>query len=76
MAKLSWKTKAKKLLGKNAIHLSGDGQFAFFTPCRDPAFSLWATREEADRAMGDTPICGGGCHGATSHSVIDLGQSK
>jgi len=44
---MDWKAKATRLLGNRTIHLQGDGQFAFVTPCGNRAFSLWATRPEA-----------------------------
>ncbi len=74
MAKASWVTKAKRILGRNAIHISGDGQFAFITPCRDPAFSLWSTREEAETSMQRVYVCGSGCRGKSYHYIQNLGE--
>ena len=71
---MDWKNKAKWLLGSRTIHLDGDGQFAFVTPCRNRAFSLWATRAEAEQAMNSSMPCGGECLGVTSHYIVDLGK--
>ena len=69
---MDWKTKATWLLGSRTIHLQGDGQFAFVTPCRNRAFSLWATRADAEQAMNSIMSCGGGCHGGSVHYIVDL----
>ena len=69
-----WKGKAERVLGNRTIYLEGDGQFAFVTPCRDRAFSLWATRVEAEQAMKSIMSCGGDCLGMTSHYITDLGE--
>ena len=73
-----WAWKAKRLLGMGAINLSpgSDEQFAFITPCRDPAFTLWATREEAESVAKQVQVCGGGCEGSNQHYVYDLGELK
>ena len=70
---MDWKDKAGRLLGNRSIYLEGDGQFAFVTPCRDRAFSLWATRAEAEQAMKTIISCGGDCQGMRSHYITDLG---
>lgn len=71
---MDWKDKAKRLLGNRTIHLEGDGQFALVTPCRNRAFSLWATRAEAEQAMRSIMSCGGDCQGMTSHYIADLAE--
>lgn len=54
--KQAWKTIAKGLLGRTAIQNIGDGiggQFALATPCRNQIdFSLWVTREAAEKWKG------------------------
>ena len=72
---MDWKTKATRLLGNRTIHLQGDGQFAFVTPCRTRAFSLWPTRAEAEQAKNSIISCGGDCHGVSSHYIEDLGEA-
>jgi hypothetical protein len=69
---MDWKTKATRLLGNRTIHLTGDGQFALVTPCRNRTFSLWATRTEAEHAMNSIMSCGGDCLGISFHYVADL----
>jgi hypothetical protein len=71
---MDWKNKAKRLLGNRTLHLEGDGPFAFVTPCRNRAFSLWETRAEAEEAMKSIMSCGGDCQGGISHYIVDLGQ--
>ena len=71
---MDWKAKATRLLGNRTIHLQGDGQFALVTPCRKRAFSLWATRAEAEQAMKSIMSCGGDCHGVSVHYLVDLGE--
>ena len=74
-----WKTTAKRLLGKKAVQNIGggsNGQFALVTPCRDQIdFSLWATREAAEKFKGrlDRVGCCGGCRPWT-HYVVDLSE--
>ena len=69
---MDWKIKATRLLGNRTIHLEGDGQFAFVTPCRKRAFSLWATRAEAEHAIKSIRSCGSECHGVSAHYILDL----
>ena len=71
---MDWKNKAQRLLGNRTIHIEGDGQYAFVTPCRNRAFSLWATRAEAEQAMNSIMSYGGDCQGVTSHYIVDLGR--
>lgn len=68
------KAKATRLLCSRTNHLQGDGQFAFVTPCRNRAFSLWATRAEAEQAMNSIMSCGDDCHGVSVHYIADLGE--
>jgi hypothetical protein len=70
---MDWKAKATRLLGSRTMYLQGDGQFAFVTPCRKRAFSLWSTRVEAEHAMNSVMSCGGNCHGVSFHYITDLG---
>jgi hypothetical protein len=78
--KRSWKTVAKRVLGKTATQNIGDGsggQFALVTPCRDQIdFSLWATREEAKKYKAKLKRggCCGGCW-PNSHYIIDLSEA-
>lgn len=76
MPKSQWVRKAKQLLGRDAIHIGGDAQFAFITPCRNSAFSLWPTREEAEQAMAIFSVSSGGCMGRSHHYICDLGGSN
>jgi hypothetical protein len=71
---MHWKAKATRLLGSRTIHLQGDGPFALVTPCRKRAFSLWATRADAEHAMKSFLSCGADCHGVTFHYIADLGE--
>ena len=71
---MDWKNKATRLLGNRTIHIEGDGQFAFVTPCRNRAFSLWPTRAEAEQAINRIMSCGSDCHGISSHYIVDLGE--
>ena len=71
---MDWNAKATRLLGSRTIHLQGDGQFAFVTPCRNRAFSLWATRAEAEHVMKSIRSCGGDCYGGSVHYIVDLGE--
>jgi hypothetical protein len=45
-------------------------------PCREFAFSLWGTREAADKAKAhlDQMGCGGGCNPLLHNKVVDLSQ--
>lgn len=71
---MDWKVKATRLLGNRTVHIEGDGQFAFVTPCRKRTFSLWATRAEAEHAIKSSMSCGGECHGVSAHYLVDLGE--
>src|SRR5262249_60156536 len=73
---VDWKNKAQWLLGSRTSHLEGDGQFAFVTPCSNRAFSLWATRLEAEQFMNSILSCGRDCLGVTSHYIVDLEKSS
>ncbi|HKP01420.1 MAG TPA: hypothetical protein VJU02_07305 [Nitrospiraceae bacterium] len=72
---MDWKHKAKWLFGSRTIHIEGDGQFAVVTPCGKRAFSLWATRADAEQAMKTIMSCGADCLGSTSHYIVELGKS-
>ena len=81
MAHKSWKSVAKKVLGKKAIQHEGDGsdeRFALVTSCRDQVdFSLWATRESANKQKHR--LNQGGCCGVCEwwrHEVIDLSDES
>jgi hypothetical protein len=75
--KPSWVKVAKQVLGKKTIQHMGDGsggQFALVTPCRNQVdFSLWATREAAEKwkAKLSRVGCCGGCWPGT-HYIMDL----
>ena len=71
---MDWQHKAKWLLGDRTIHIDGDGPFAFVTSCRDRAFTLWATRTDAEQFMKSIMSCGTDCLGNTSHYIVDLGK--
>jgi hypothetical protein len=71
---MDWTAKATRLFGSRTIHLQGDGQFAVVTPCRKRAFSLWATRADAEQAMNSFRSCGGDCNGVSFHYIADLGE--
>ena len=73
----SWAKVARRVLGKRAVENIGDGSggpFALVTPCMDGEdFSLWATREAAEKwkaKLGRVGCCGG-CWPGT-HYVVDL----
>jgi hypothetical protein len=72
---MTWKNKAERLLGSRTLHLQGDGQFALVTPCRNRAFSLWATRAEAEQVLNSIRSCGGDCYGISFHYIADLGEA-
>lgn len=72
---MDWKAKATRLLGSRTIHLQGDGPFALVTPCRNRAFSLWATRTEAEHAKNRISSCGADCYGVSVHYIADLEKS-
>ena len=63
MARKSWITIARKVLGKEAVHHEGDGQYAFVTLCRDEVtFSLYATMDDLNvvkRRVNKGGCCGG-----------------
>lgn len=75
-----WTTIARRLLGKTAAQNIGDGSdghIALVTPCRGVDFSLWATREAAEKfkvRLGRWGCCGG-CRPWT-HYIVDLEDSK
>ncbi|HSL04914.1 MAG TPA: hypothetical protein VK901_15405 [Nitrospiraceae bacterium] len=73
--KQSWNAIAKKVIGKKAVYHGGDGQFAFVTPCREVHYSLWSSKEEADKckAKFDKTGCGGECRPWT-HFILDLSK--
>lgn len=75
--KQSWNAIAKKVIGKEAVYHGGDGRFEFVTPCREMHYSLWPTREEADKrkAKVDRTGCCGGCWPRT-HYIVDLPEAK
>lgn len=71
--KPSWKTLARKRIGRTAIFRGGDGPFAFVTPCREVVFSLFQTRAEAEKRKVkiDKVGCGGECWRG-KHYIEDL----
>jgi len=69
---MDWQNKAKWLLGSRTIHVEGDGPFALVTSCRDRAFSLSATRADAEQVMKSIYSCGVDCLGSASHYIVDL----
>ena len=76
MARSAWKRIAKQVFGKDAVHHRGGyGRFAYVTPCREVHYSLWPSREEAEkvRTVVDRRGCGGECNPRT-HYIFDLGN--
>lgn len=77
MKKQSWPKIAKTVFGRKATLNSGDGsggQFALVTLCRDQVdFSLWATREGAEKmkAKLNRVGCCGECWRGR-HYIVDL----
>jgi len=73
----SWIAKAGRYFGCKATYHWGDGQIAFVTPCRELHFSLWPTKEEAEKrkAKVDRTGCCGGCWPET-HYIVDLEEAK
>jgi hypothetical protein len=73
MGQSPWLKKARRKLGQGAMHIGGDGRFAFVTPCRDPTFVLCRTMEEAEKKKTsiDTIGCSGSCY-PKSHYIVDL----
>jgi hypothetical protein len=74
-----WTKVARELLGKTAeknIGDGSDGNFAIVTPCRGVGFSLWATREAAEKfkVRLDRRGCCGGCWPKT-HYIVDLSKT-
>ena len=78
--KTSWAKVAKQVLGKDAVLNIGDGSgghIALVTPCGGQVdFSLWATREAAEKWKQrlDRGGCCGECWPKT-HQIIDLSHS-
>lgn len=75
-SKRSWKTVARRFFGKKAGITIGDGsngQYALVTPYRGVDFSLWQTKEAAEKFKGklDRGGCCGGCT-PRKHYVVDL----
>lgn len=71
-----WKTVARRFFGKRAgitIGDGSDGQYAVVTPCRGVDFSLWQTKEAAEKFKGklDRGGCCGGCS-PKLHYIVDL----
>ena len=62
---------------EKATYHWGDGRFAFITPCRVVHYSLWPTRNEAEKckAKVDRTGCGGECRPWT-HYIVDLDEAK
>jgi len=77
MKKQSWKTKARQRFGLKVTYHWGDGQFAFVTPCREVHYSLWPSRQEAEKckAKVDRTGCGGECRPWT-HYIVDLDEAR
>ena len=80
MAKQSWKTTARQILGRKAIYQpwGGGGPFALFTPCRQQVdFTLWSSLERAEKEKGriGRVWCCGECQPWT-HYIVDLGEAK
>lgn len=75
MATSSWRIRATQRWGDRARWLRGEGPFAVIAPCREFSFSLWATKEAAEKAKGDLNQtgCGGGCN-PLLHQVVDLSE--
>lgn len=75
MAALAWRMKATEKWGERARWLSGEGPFAVIAPCREFSFSLWTTKDAAEKAKAhlDQTGCGGGCN-PLLHKVVDLGE--
>jgi hypothetical protein len=75
MAMSSWRMKATQRWGSHARWLSGEGPFAVIAPCREFSFSLWTTKDAAEKAKAhlDQTGCGGGCN-PLLHKVVDLGE--
>jgi hypothetical protein len=75
MVTSSWRTEATQKWGAYARWLSGEGPFAVIAPCREFSFSLWGTREAADKAKAhlDQMGCGVGCN-PLLHKVVDLSE--
>lgn len=75
MATSSWRIKATQRWGDHARWLSGEGPFAVIAPCREFSFSLWATKDAAEKAKThlDQTGCGGGCN-PLLHKVVDLSE--
>ena len=72
---MDWKRTAKRLLGNRTRHVDGDGQFAVVIPCGKRAFSLWATRADAEQIRKSIMSCGAECLGSASHYIVELGKS-
>jgi hypothetical protein len=75
MTTSTWVTRARKLLGKTARHLGGDGPYATVTPCGHVAFSLWPTLAEAKRDLLRVKFCGAGCRGARYHYIQNFEEN-
>ena len=66
---------AVRLDGRKVTYHGGDGQFAFVTLYREVHYSLWPSKEEADKrkAKVDRTGCGGECRHWT-HFILDLSK--
>ena len=73
----SWIAKARRYFGRKTTYHWGDGRFSFVTPCREVHYSLWPTKEEAEKCKVkvDRTGCGGECRPWT-HYIVDLGEAK
>ena len=75
MGASSWRMKSVEKWGEHARWRSGEGPFALIAPCREFSFSLWATKEMAEKAKAhlNQTGYGGGCN-PLLHKVVDLSE--
>ena len=73
---MNWQIEARKLWGKEAAWIDGDGPFALLARCRTLTVTLWGTRDEAERQKSiiDGTGCGDACNRA--HEIVDMSVSK
>ena len=76
MARKSWKSIARKVFGKEAVHHEGDGQYAYVTSCGELHYSLWRRMDDvqAIKRRVDRGGCGGAC--TRKHYILDLAEKQ
>ncbi len=79
MPESKWEKEANRRWGKKGYYIEGDGPFAVLAWCGrhdEMSYSLWQTREEAERekAFIDRSGCGGSC--IRHHEILEMTKSN